>query len=652
MQLSDASADGSVFTSAPFSPFRSHMRLILKDQRGAIAVLALLMTVCLVGALYYVVGIGQAVLLRERLQDAADAGAYSSAAILARGMNLLALINLIMSALLAVLVALKLVQTVCMVAGPILAAVGFWCPPCAAAAPLVISAGQNAGNAAEQLKQEIMPMLKVLHLAARGVRQIVPIIAQVEVVDTVLSHYKPPAAFGFALPARLTLPTKDDDFSVLCTHAASFVGDMVMLPFKSVPGVGGAGPVHDLVSGALEGLAKAAPGWFCGEAGAKPPEYEVKYWQHLPVLAERQACIDAKGSKDEVSKLCAQADEAERRSFPDRDDGDCSGSPCDPATYHARVVQARSACDPNLDGALVDYGWQERTVTRHYQRVNGVFQLTTEEPTPARLVIPTGSDPTQARYGERGETQLPCPRTEGRVEWNEHEHTDDAPDKLLPVCSELLDSHYDDLHTQAQRTDTVREVLQVLHCDKHVTKKQSVDGFKNNRVADTGGEDAQQDSKTEHSPQAPEDGVQLEDDNFQARVVVLGGAASGLPAKVLAATSWGRDTTSSTAAAMRELGRIQVAEAELYFDDPQAPDISAEWLWNLSWRARLRHFHLAANATDNAGAGADGQDSAPDGLSAPTDLLGACNRVAGGTDASSCSGLADQLNTLGDLIAH
>jgi len=76
-------------------------------------VMGVLMAVFLVAALYHAIGLGEAILQRQRMQDAADAAAFSAAVVHARGMNTIVLINLVMAALLAVVVALKLVETVC-----------------------------------------------------------------------------------------------------------------------------------------------------------------------------------------------------------------------------------------------------------------------------------------------------------------------------------------------------------------------------------------------------------------------------------------------------------------------------------------------------------------------------------------------------------
>src|SRR4051812_41998505 len=82
------------------------------DQRGAVMVMGIFMCCIIVGALWYVAGIGDAIVLRERSQEIADAGAFSGATLHARGMNLIVLLNLVMACILGIRVALKAIQLV------------------------------------------------------------------------------------------------------------------------------------------------------------------------------------------------------------------------------------------------------------------------------------------------------------------------------------------------------------------------------------------------------------------------------------------------------------------------------------------------------------------------------------------------------------
>lgn len=97
-----------------------------KDDRGAILVLGVVAGALLVGALWHVAGIGDAIAWRERAQDAADAAAFENAVWNARGMNVIVAINIVMSMVLAVLViwrTLLLLVSIALIVGAVLCVV-------------------------------------------------------------------------------------------------------------------------------------------------------------------------------------------------------------------------------------------------------------------------------------------------------------------------------------------------------------------------------------------------------------------------------------------------------------------------------------------------------------------------------------------------
>ncbi len=85
-------------------------RSLVADRRGAIMVMGIPMCIFLVGALWYIAGVGDALVYRERMQEGADAVAFSTAVINARGMNVIVLVNLLMAAILAIRVAINLIK--------------------------------------------------------------------------------------------------------------------------------------------------------------------------------------------------------------------------------------------------------------------------------------------------------------------------------------------------------------------------------------------------------------------------------------------------------------------------------------------------------------------------------------------------------------
>jgi hypothetical protein len=87
-------------------------RDLLRDDRGVIMITGVMFTFLWIGLCWFIFGIGNAIAYRENLQNAADAGAFAAAVYDARGMNILAMINIVMGIALAVLVAAKIIQVV------------------------------------------------------------------------------------------------------------------------------------------------------------------------------------------------------------------------------------------------------------------------------------------------------------------------------------------------------------------------------------------------------------------------------------------------------------------------------------------------------------------------------------------------------------
>lgn len=80
-------------TGAPRS-----LRALGSDTRGAVMLTGLFMSCFLIGALWFLIGIGDAIIFREKMQEAADTGAFASAALQAKGMNFISLCNLLILA--------------------------------------------------------------------------------------------------------------------------------------------------------------------------------------------------------------------------------------------------------------------------------------------------------------------------------------------------------------------------------------------------------------------------------------------------------------------------------------------------------------------------------------------------------------------------
>ena len=71
-------------------------RDLVSDNKGAVMLTGLFMSCFLCGALWFIMGIGDAINFRDQMQEAADHGAFTAAAFDAKGMNFIALCNLLM----------------------------------------------------------------------------------------------------------------------------------------------------------------------------------------------------------------------------------------------------------------------------------------------------------------------------------------------------------------------------------------------------------------------------------------------------------------------------------------------------------------------------------------------------------------------------
>jgi hypothetical protein len=600
----------------------------LRDERGAILVMGLFMAVFLAGALYYMVGVGEAITQRERMQDAADAAAFSGATLHARGMNLIVLINLVMAALLAILVTLKLLQTLILAAIVAIGIAGAFLPGLAAAIPPLRALNQTVTTVHDRLRPPIDRSLELLHTLARGVRIAVPAVAQVRTVSLVTEHYAPPAQIGVLVPTRLELPTKDGTFDELCKRAGGFVGDLVALPLMPfVPG-----PVRGVVSDAASELVHGGMGWFCG-AGGSPPSVTIRHTTQQPMLPARRECADMQPGSPSYSEpkhdaACAQAEQDERASTPDAY-GDCSGG-CDEKLFAARAALARQACEPVKGRRLSKFTWIERDYQAVFRLRGGRWEQQPAQRGPGRLVE-TGAPPCG-----RGGTLS--------SEWNAA--AGPATDPSSAVCRQIEGLPAATRVEGDEATGRVREASEVFGCNEEVEVKHQVGADNVARGSQSGGE--------KRVPQDLADDAELGEEVFQVRAVVLGDLPSDSHEKLVEVASWGSKPSGLESAelgalsAARQLGHMAVAQAEYYYavQNPKSPE-RGDFMWNMRWQARLRRFR----ATDSDPGEKQGQSAeGVPGLNVPegtTDPAAACSQAGGAS--KSCAGIDLSMD---DLVIH
>lgn len=199
---------------------------LFTDQAGATMVMGVFMAVLLVGMIYYVWGVGDAVMHRERMQDASDTAAFGAAVIHARGMNMLALLNMIMAALAFVAATMA---TIASMIGYAFAAASLmcslcspWCGWCCAQCPIAFRHGveyRSASSTADSTESVIETLMTAVNGYAAGIRIGVPLAAQAKVVGYGTDAYAPVTELGLMLPlpgARSELPAQDDETNWPC----------------------------------------------------------------------------------------------------------------------------------------------------------------------------------------------------------------------------------------------------------------------------------------------------------------------------------------------------------------------------------------------------------------------------------------------------
>jgi hypothetical protein len=286
------------------------------DKSGAIMVVGIFISAVLAGAVFFIIGTGDAIIYRQRVQDGADAITYTSAGFHARGMNIIVLINLVMAALLGVLIMMRMLIVMLGIAIALCAAciaAGPFCPLVWLCAPIetpMIKIEAKLVSASQKY-------VKVLNVA-------LPVLSKLEVVVAlttpyvgayksykVADKYQPLVTSGFALSPsmvpfipetkKLGLPVQEMDYAKFCKKAGELaVGDAA---FGWLPmGIGS-------VLGKLAGfIAGSFPGFFCGDGSSSAPNIEETIKNDIKKMIEdtckkqKDDCVANK--ENSKSKFC------------------------------------------------------------------------------------------------------------------------------------------------------------------------------------------------------------------------------------------------------------------------------------------------------------------------------------------------------------
>jgi hypothetical protein len=156
-------------------PKQGFLGRLREDESGAIMVIAIFMSACIVGCIWYMYGLGEAMVYRQELRAASDATAFESAVMHAVGMNAIAMINIAMAIVLSVLVLLQIVFVLLLVL-TVLAALLLLIPGVdlldAGIMPPLLDADETMFNVISKVQEPVFGTLTFLNIGA-GVEAIV-----------------------------------------------------------------------------------------------------------------------------------------------------------------------------------------------------------------------------------------------------------------------------------------------------------------------------------------------------------------------------------------------------------------------------------------------------------------------------------------------
>jgi hypothetical protein len=569
----------------------------MKGQRnnnsGAVLVMALFVAVGLVGLVYHVSGVGEAALEQQTMQDAADATVFSAATVNARGMNILALLNLIMVACLTILIALRLVQALLIVATATLAVCCAIPIPgaqacCAAVYPLY-EIQDTVDTIADEYEEVAKVIIRGLSSAGEAIKELVPPLALAEgVIISAKKPYSPPANVGVVWPAFDGLPVKKGTYGELCKRA----GQNVTAPMEYIAG-DSAGAFFDAIGGLLGGLSKTFSSYFCGDDGnGGTPDRPKK--KHLTMDVGYPP-----GKEEDESGMfkCAQLAEFQRVDS----NGRCTNNPCRDCT--------RMGCEFCLDAmkntanfvkgkwTIVQNEWAE-WIEKETLKV--VKVATTKDKW--HRSDPVAGNPCNSAYNPHSEPYL-TPACNGYNSVWEWTTPSDVPTSIpkpgdyrpKPICETIwqkdVPRHKWDWYFQkAEKNYDARQMPEAMSLKTNTiyvaltscVVKEKIDiEAKGESVADS------DEDKEEMAPWVL-DKDRYEDESTMMSIVEGNTKSRTRKNKVAIATHKKRDTTSLNA-------RFSFASAEYY-----SQNSLSESMWHMKWLSRLKRFKMDSNSGDES----------------------------------------------------
>lgn len=620
------------------------LRELATDQGGAIMVMGVFMAVMLVGMLYYLIGIGDTIVYRERLQDAADSAAFASAVLHARGMNFIALINIIMAALLAILVALKLIETLATIAiiaiFAIVAASFGTASGLLSLVPPLNTVRSTAQSAYNSLRSPILRALSALDTAQEVIARGMPIVAGTRVVALTVDTYAPTTEFGFPWPLYEPLPVEDDGFDRLCEEAGETAAHFALLPFFFLPN-----QVKSRIEGAVGRLTRTFSGYFCGSAGRAPPPRQCT--GEPPPPAREDPPTEPPCEEEDRTMLMPDNPDGDALACVNNDFAACdrhtewylagnrcleTGSPpesCsgfDRTAFEQRAAAGASQCRPG-DG-VESFAWLEQTfeITETWEWVwddaahtSGHWDYEQAAPEPSGSSRqgtddsspPCGHDDFTGYGAGFGEPSVCYERFDLRgcnCPGNSHEGACGATPSRTRFTTECADGagQPSPLEGGPERYEHVVRYLNVnsiVSCSRVMDTSEVCPGEEQlfppgGGPGSPGGGTSGGSSSCDMCPDKVQDCAKLGEDMFQLRAFAVGDPSPlrRAPQGVRVA-AWGGDGGDVYESITDIASRISFAQAEFFYSSRESEDRPrSEWMWHMYWTARMRRFRIDSMA--------------------------------------------------------
>lgn len=555
-------------------------------------IMGIFMAAIAIGFLYYMVGLGDAILARERMQDAADATAFSSAVIHARGMNLIALLNIIMATLLAILVLLAMLASLLTYGADLLKGAAVFFPLLAGG----IAPMQTAGKLAKQAEQTATPKVKRLIKATQKLQgplaEAVPMVAALNALKMSTSRFRPVVTAGTTFPILSGLPTVDGKFDTLCTKAGEYAGNMASWPLKALLEPLG-GVVASWISSRLESATKTVAAgyatYYCG-GGVMPDLPSLPMKIGLPRLGTDAEKACTSDDKDSDPAACQEYQEELEQLYEtyDKERGQCDNGTDDQDELCESVIKdARSKCEYEKDRKLVKFRWRQATKTyRYFVDKRGDKEVVSREVVREKDDSIVYKNPDIPETGLRFHnlvglaSPIPCRNKNGVLHanmgpWN-------ATDMSKPLCEEQHDApllqYLKKRPGQTQEVD-VLEVTDVLGCVREEKSSAKMNGQRMDKDV------------KESVPQEMCSCAAQGEEMFQIRSIVIGDPSELTAAadrRILVATLGKKPSEGVLGKLAEYSGMFAAAQAEFYYD---GTDDRSKWLWNMRWKARMRRLY-------------------------------------------------------------